>query len=582
MNADEQEESLNRLVESVSEGRPVDWDEESSHADERARPTIHALHDLALITAAHRDLQRHAGPAEGSEAEAQRWGDLILLERVGSGTAGDVYRAWDPGLQRDVALKLLKRTEVPPDQRRLLDEARALARVRHPNVIAVHGVAEHDGRAGLWMEFAPGRTLEAEIESRGTLPPDEVARIGLQLARALAAVHEAGVVHRDVKPANVICASADRIVLGDFGLGRRGFEAAGGLEALSGTPLFMSPEQLRGEPATPRSDVYAAGVTLWYALTGKPPFRAANLAELRAAAQAGPSISLAAACPQAPRALVAAIERAMAPDPAARFGDGAGLARAIEAVAAPGVVVAGGSRARGSRALGLAAAAAVLVALAWFAWQRGAMRAAVPAGVPRASTSAASSSGAYEVEAALLRHEGAATARLQAGDRVQPGDRISLDFRATRPLYVYVLNEDERGETFLLFPQPMFDARNPLAPDSLVRLPGSVDGRPIAWNVTSAGGREHFLVVASPDPVPDLESRLPALPAPAPGRPITYPPVPGAAIERLRGVGGVAEVPSSRPGPASGLFEEFRALASRESGVSGLWVRQITLQNPAP
>jgi hypothetical protein len=126
----------------------------------------------------------------------------------------------------------------------------------------------------------------------------------------------------------------------------------------------------------------------------------------------------------------------------------------------------------------------------------------------------------------------------------------------------------------------MFDARNPLGPDSLIRLPGSAGGRPIAWNVTSAGGSEHFLVVASPDPVPDLESRLAALPAPAPGHPITYPPVPAAAIERLRGVGGVAEVPAARPGPAAGLFEEFRSLASRETGVSGVWVRHITLRNP--
>jgi len=191
--------------------------------------------------------------------------------------------------------------------------------------------------------------------------------------------------------------------------------------------------------------------------------------------------------------------------------------------------------------------------------------------------------GAYEVEAALLRHDGDAVARLQSGDRVKPGDRLSLEFRATRPLYVYVLNEDEQGESYLLFPQPLFDAANPVGADRQVELPGTVGGKPIAWTVTSAGGREHFLVVASPDPVEDLESRLASLPAPAPGHPITYPPVPGAAIERLRGVGGVAEVAPAGPHPsvASGLFDEFRALASRETGVSGVWVRQITLDNPA-
>ena len=575
MSADEQGKPIDRLIESVSDGRPVDWDEESSRAGETAQPTIRTLHDLALITAAHRDLQRRADPRDPG-ATAERWGELILLEKIGGGSAGEVYRAWDPALQRDVALKLPKPADVPGDGGRLLEEARALARVRHPNVIAVHGVAEHDGRPGLWMEFAPGRTLDAEIESRGALPAAEVAAIGVQLARALGAVHEAGVVHRDVKPANVICASADRVVLGDFGLGRRSFEAAGGLQALSGTPLFMSPEQLRGEPATPRSDVYAAGVTLWYALAGRPPFRAESLAELREAVATGPAVGLGEACPRAPHALVAAIERAMAPDPAARFGDGAALARALEqsAAAEPGRR---GTRPR--RVLGIAAAVAVVAVAAWLVWERAPSRerAAEQAPAPAAPAEA----GVYAVEATLLRHEGEALARLASGDRVAPGDRISLEFRASRPLHVYVLNEDERGETYLLFPQPLFDTGNPLRPDSTVRLPGTVGGRPIAWTVTSAGGREHFLVVASPEPVAEFESRLAALPAPAPGRPITYPPVPGEAIERLRGVGGVDDVSAARPAPAAGLFEAFRELAARESGVRGVWVRQITLQNPA-
>ena len=149
---------------------------------------------------------------------------------------------------------------------------------------------------------------------------------------------------------------------------------------------------------------------------------------------------------------------------------------------------------------------------------------------------------------------------------------------------MYVLNEDERGERYLLFPQPLFDAKNPLPADSTLLLPGSIGGRENAWTVTSAGGREHFLIVASPEAVPELEAELGRLPAPEPGRPIRYAAVGAQAIETLRGVGGVTAVPpSNEVRRASGsAFQRFRALAGRETGVRGAWVRQVALENPAP
>ena len=185
------------------------------------------------------------------------------------------------------------------------------------------------------------------------------------------------------------------------------------------------------------------------------------------------------------------------------------------------------------------------------------------------------------MEARLVGRTRGAYRRLTPGDRIAPGDRLSLEFHASRPMWVYVLNEDERGESYLLFPQPLFDVANPIQPDSTAVLPGPIGGRENTWTVTSRGGREHFLVVASPEPVPDIETELRKLPAARPGRPVQYAVVEPGAVDRLRGVGGVTPVPASeRPHRRAGAFERFQALAGRETVSRGVWVRQITLENP--
>jgi hypothetical protein len=174
--------------------------------------------------------------------------------------------------------------------------------------------------------------------------------------------------------------------------------------------------------------------------------------------------------------------------------------------------------------------------------------------------------------------------RLQSGDRVRPGDAVSLEFRATEPAYVYVLDADEHGETYLLFPQPMFDRANPLPADSTIVLPGTRSGRESAWTVTSRGGREHLLVVASPTPLEELERELAALPAPEPGKPVSYARVQGGTMDRLRGIGGVSDAPATETrapahGP-SGVFDKIRTLAEEERDVRGPWVRKVVLENP--
>jgi serine/threonine protein kinase len=333
---------LDDLVGSVSDGLAIDWERSDSAAADPA--SLRAVHDLERIAEYHRRLQR-APLADRARTEGagmdpvagvrppEPWGHLALLELASAGASGEVWRAWDTWLQRDVALKFLSSSAAPArgtgGDAALLEEARALARVRHAGVVAVYGIADHDGRAGMWMELLQGRTLAEEIERRGALPADEVARIGVDLCRALAAVETAGLVHRDIKPANIVLEASGRVVLTDFGLGRRRALAEMESWRSSGTPMFMAPELLGGAPATARSDLYALGVTLRWALTGKPPFSARTLDELKAQATAGPAEPLTAEGPAA-RALVGAIERAMAPEVDARFGSAAQMAAALE------------------------------------------------------------------------------------------------------------------------------------------------------------------------------------------------------------------------------------------------------------
>lgn len=265
-------------------------------------------------------LRSPSSAARSATTETGRWGPFTLLEMVGQGATGEVWRAWDASLQRDVAIKFLQSNVsegggVSPAG--LLEEARAVARVRHPGVVTVHGIAEHDGRAGMWMEFLRGPTLATEIERRGGLPPREVARVGLQLAAALEALDQAGLVHRDLKPANIVLEADGRAVLADFGLGWRRALLDDETRRGAGTPMFMAPALLHGEPATPRSDLYALGVTLRWALAGRCPFHARGLEELKEEAARGPRTPLAEECPGAPAPLVEAIERAMETKPGA-------------------------------------------------------------------------------------------------------------------------------------------------------------------------------------------------------------------------------------------------------------------------
>ena len=337
---------LDDVAGAVLDGDPVDWADVEARADSSATSVVKHLAVLSLVAALHR---QNESDAVGRPEHDETWGHLRLLERIGRGAFGEVYRAWDTRLDREVALKLLPAPAAGGPVSSIIEEGRLLARVRHPGVVTIHGAEQIGDRVGLWMEYIRGRTLEELLQAGDTFTSRDVIQIGIELAGAVAAVHAAGLLHRDIKSHNVIRAEDGRVMLMDFGTG---LEAAAGASAPAGTPLYLAPELFAGQPATERSDVYSLGVLLYHLLTGKYPVGGKSLHEVRLAHERGERTALADARPDLSRRLTRAIESAIDPQPERRCESAAALAVALQSVQ------------RGSRRrwiVGLAAAAAVLM-----------------------------------------------------------------------------------------------------------------------------------------------------------------------------------------------------------------------------
>ncbi len=350
------ESPLIEVAAAVSDGSPVDWGGLPSRSGPAAR-IVRQLRILEQIASVHTSTSLAGvgrGPGEaGSQtpepepvgSRPRTWGPLAVLELIGSGSHADVYLAHDPRLDRPVALKLLKhrapRGEAVVEDE-TIQEARLLARVRHPNVITVHGAERIDGRVGIWTEFIDGRTLEGELRERGPLPAAALLAVGVAVSGALEAVHAEGLLHRDIKAQNVLRARDGRTLLADFGTSREVSQVASA--DLAGTPLYLAPEIFRGEAASASSDVYSLGVLLFHLATGTFPVEAGSLAALRKAHGHGGRVPLLRRQPQVPRRLAAVIERACAPEPARRYESAAALGAALQGAArqprrAPAVVL---------------------------------------------------------------------------------------------------------------------------------------------------------------------------------------------------------------------------------------------------
>lgn len=270
--------------------------------------------------------------AEEVIADRYRLGPVL-----GRGGMGEVREATDQRLGRSVAVKLLQPSMAsdPGARNRFEDEARSAAKLVHPNTVAVFDTGEHEGIPYIVMEYLPGRTLADEI-AEGPLAPARVRTVALQVLGALEAAHRAGVIHRDIKPGNILLTTDGTAKVGDFGIAK----TAEGLDhtatgMILGTPSYLAPERILGAPATERSDLYATGVVLYEALTGSKPFAARTPLATAAAIQHGDPPPLTDARTGADPGLIAAIERAMAKDPERRFASAAAMAADIQAAQAP-------------------------------------------------------------------------------------------------------------------------------------------------------------------------------------------------------------------------------------------------------
>jgi serine/threonine-protein kinase len=332
------DEPLLHAASRIADGEFVDWlSVTSTLPSENDRAIADELALVAQIAAGHRQLHQilpaSADTPPNLVPDLARWGHLELLNIVGRGSYGTVYRAWDTRLERLVALKLFHGA-VDPEL--VLQEGRMLARMRHENVVTVYGADVIDGVAGIWMELIHGRTLDNMVRKDGAMPVRDAAAIGADVARALATVHAAGVLHCDVKAQNVVREASGRVVLMDFGAGRIApeYRDADEVSDVAGTPRYMAPELFKaGTTATKATDIYSFGILLYFLVTARFPIEGRTLGELKSAHESGNVLPVWKARKGLPSAFVDVVTRAIAHDPALRPVTTTAMQEALDSVA---------------------------------------------------------------------------------------------------------------------------------------------------------------------------------------------------------------------------------------------------------
>jgi serine/threonine protein kinase len=572
----DQDDPLVELAGRIGDRRSVDWSGLNRRGvPESDQDLLEELRKLDEIAAAFDEVTPSGDapsgdtPAANEPGDLQSWGHLTILERIGEGQSARVYRARDEKLQSDVALKLF----TSPGHG--LREARRLARVRHRNVVVVHGADERGGQAGLWMELIHGRTLADVLRTTGPLGAEEAIRVGMDLCGALAAIHGQDLVHGDVKAHNVMREDGGRIVLMDLGTSKDlvGARSAAVAYDFAGTPLYLPPEIFKGGARTQATDLYALGVLLFHLVTRSYPVQGRTVEEVERAHEQSERVHLRDLRPDLPADFISVVERAVSPGPQDRFATAGRFEQALGQCGASPVwstkyVI-------GAVVLALLAAGALARSLS------GSSTVATSSLPVATATPAVPAPASYRIQTTLYRDVQGRPVRLRMGERLEPGAEIFAEVRTSIPTYVYVINEDDRGNSYMLFPMPGQSATNPLPASAVVRLPGRQRGKTLNWLVDAPGEHEHFIMFASPERLVDYERLFDALPHPELGKAVAQlsPDARGA----LRSVGGVvaATVPAfvSDPGPLSQAFTT--PLSDNEETVEGVWVRQLTLDNPA-
>jgi len=273
------------------------------------------------------------GPVAFDQTDSDSTGARVLAgryrldERIDAGGAGEVWRARDLRLGRDAAVKILGASADEAFRERFADEARRAASVSHPNVVTVFDEGRDGAESFMVMEFVRGKTLRDVVAERGPLPAHEAARLIAQVAAALDAAHEAGVIHCDVKPANVIVDEHARAKLADFGVARAAREPRE--HELIGTARYIAPERIAGEPASERSDLFSLGLVAYELLAGRPAFGEMETEDLLRLRLDAPPPSLRSARVGVSEEIDAVIRRALDRDPRARFESAGAFARAL-------------------------------------------------------------------------------------------------------------------------------------------------------------------------------------------------------------------------------------------------------------
>ncbi|MEQ8767458.1 MAG: protein kinase [Planctomycetota bacterium] len=491
-------------------------------------------------------------PADSSELEGQL--GLTIVGNLGEGAHGEVYRAVDKALDRQVAVKVIKGDAIsdPKKRARFLQEARLVASLDHKNIVRIHSVEESDGQIRLVLEYVEGRTLQEILGQSGPMSPSEAAQVGVALCRALSAMHGQSVLHMDIKPGNVMRAAGGRIVLLDFGVAHRSEGDLPAKGAIGGTPLFMAPEQLDPERAVDaRTDLYALGVMLYHLVSKSYPIEASSMTELVSkkanARSARPLLDVRS---DVPGEFAELVERATAFDPDDRYQSAGEMESALRGFLA-GVRPGRDPVKAGARwILGALAILAIALPLGWWWMQNSDAAEESPSksmvesderastdkkeadaasstetpnpetGDPTTSADAQEDDAVVEptAEATLLRKGSSALEFTELGwdDPIRTDDVLSLRLHLSEPSYVYAFNVDTAGMVARLFPDPELVLQNPLPAEREVRLPGLLKkGNEPGWPMaTTPGGRDFFILVTSPLPDPDAEALINDLPFP--------------------------------------------------------------------
>jgi serine/threonine protein kinase len=321
----------NEVLLREEQGEPVQLDDFLERFPQ-LRPQLEELFEVHRVLEWSNLGTQDTSPDEG--APVPQWKSVAgyeVLEELGRGGMGVVYKARQPALDRLVALKMIRGGALagPGQVARFRAEALAVARLRHPLIVHIYDVGEQDGCPFLAIEFVDGGSL-AERLNGTPLPPDRAAELVSTLARATDYAHRQGIVHRDLKPANVLLTTDGTPKISDFGLAKRLDEAAGltGSGELLGTPSYMAPEQAGGKAAAvgPAADVYALGAILYECLTGRPPFKAETALETLEQVRGRDPVSVRLLQPKVPRDLETICLKCLVKEPARRYPSGQALA----------------------------------------------------------------------------------------------------------------------------------------------------------------------------------------------------------------------------------------------------------------